>query len=302
MPHLPKPTAVVMAYTGHSDFSTHEPSTFVVVGERDGIASPSLSQRAVEHRIARPIDKVRKDNRVLVGQRRGESAVDRPRDCLCNEDSGADRQPPSAVPREDSPVFHRSARLDAGRLTIALQALEVRADLAGVLIAKLPILFQALVDDALQFLRQPGIQSSPPARARDSGCRRRSAPRCRRETVARQRPFRTTRCRTSKRAGVKVLRSHLLGRHVRDRSKRAPRTRQAVDRRHGRRGVITAASCSDLGQPEIENLRVSARGNEEICRLDVAVDDAGRVRCFERVGDLDRQRGSRSISNGRPAI
>ena len=89
---------------------------------------------------------------------------------------------------------------------------------------------------------------------------------------------------------IKVLRSHLLGRHVRDRSKRAPRTRQAVDRRHGRRGVITAARCSDLGQPEIENLRVSARGDEEICRLDVAVDDAGRVRCFERVGDLDRQR------------
>ena len=37
-----------MAYTGHSDFSTHEPSTFVVVGERDGIASPSVMKRRVE--------------------------------------------------------------------------------------------------------------------------------------------------------------------------------------------------------------------------------------------------------------
>jgi hypothetical protein len=35
---------------------------------------------------------------------------------------------------------------------------------------------------------------------------------------------------------------------------------------------------------------VSACGDEEICRLDVAVDDAGRVRGFLRVGDLDRQR------------
>ena len=46
-----------------------------------------------------------------------------------------------------------------GRLTFALQALEVGADLAGVLIAKLSILFQAVADEALQFRRQRGIQS-----------------------------------------------------------------------------------------------------------------------------------------------
>ena len=44
---LPKPSAVVMAYTGHSDHSTDEPSTFVVVGERDGIAPPSAMERRV---------------------------------------------------------------------------------------------------------------------------------------------------------------------------------------------------------------------------------------------------------------
>ncbi len=44
---LPKPSAVVMAYTGHSEFSTHEPSTFVVVGERDGIVPPSVMERRV---------------------------------------------------------------------------------------------------------------------------------------------------------------------------------------------------------------------------------------------------------------
>ena len=36
-----------MAYTGHSDHSTGEPSTFVVVGERDGIAPPSAMERRV---------------------------------------------------------------------------------------------------------------------------------------------------------------------------------------------------------------------------------------------------------------
>jgi acetyl esterase/lipase len=42
---LPKPSAVIMAYTGHSDYTRDEPPTFVVVGERDGIANPSAMER-----------------------------------------------------------------------------------------------------------------------------------------------------------------------------------------------------------------------------------------------------------------
>jgi acetyl esterase/lipase len=42
---LPKPTAVVMAYTGHSDISADEPPTFVVVGENDLIAPPAVMER-----------------------------------------------------------------------------------------------------------------------------------------------------------------------------------------------------------------------------------------------------------------
>lgn len=38
---LPKPSVVVMAYTGHSEVTASEPPTFVVVGERDGIAPPA---------------------------------------------------------------------------------------------------------------------------------------------------------------------------------------------------------------------------------------------------------------------
>lgn len=45
---LPKPSTVVMAYTGHSDYSSHEPATFVVVGEQDTIAPASAMQRRVE--------------------------------------------------------------------------------------------------------------------------------------------------------------------------------------------------------------------------------------------------------------
>lgn len=45
---LPKPSVVVIAYTAHSDYSSDEPPTFVVVGEQDGIAPPS----SMESRIA----------------------------------------------------------------------------------------------------------------------------------------------------------------------------------------------------------------------------------------------------------
>jgi acetyl esterase/lipase len=46
-PELPKPAVVVMAYTGHSDRSSSEPPTFVVVGEDDGIAPPASMERRV---------------------------------------------------------------------------------------------------------------------------------------------------------------------------------------------------------------------------------------------------------------
>jgi len=45
---LPKPSTVVMAYTGHSDYSSNEPATFVVVGEQDAIAPASAMQRRVD--------------------------------------------------------------------------------------------------------------------------------------------------------------------------------------------------------------------------------------------------------------
>ena len=46
-PALPKPSALVLLYTGHSDLAATEPSTFVAVGEADGIAPPSVMERRV---------------------------------------------------------------------------------------------------------------------------------------------------------------------------------------------------------------------------------------------------------------
>ena len=44
---LPRPGAVIMQYTGHSDYTKNDPPTYVCVGENDGIAS----WRAMEQRI-----------------------------------------------------------------------------------------------------------------------------------------------------------------------------------------------------------------------------------------------------------
>ena len=44
---LPRPSAVVLLYTGHSDFGPSEPPTFVAVGEADGIAPPAVMERRV---------------------------------------------------------------------------------------------------------------------------------------------------------------------------------------------------------------------------------------------------------------
>jgi acetyl esterase/lipase len=44
---LPKPSALVTLYTGHSDLASTEPPTFVAVGDADRIAPPSIMERRV---------------------------------------------------------------------------------------------------------------------------------------------------------------------------------------------------------------------------------------------------------------
>ena len=252
----------------------------------------SLSQRFVEHRIARGVGELGKHDRVLVGQRRGPAAVDRTGDCRGNDDSGADRQPSDATLREQGPPYRRCVPARrAADCAIALQPLEVRANLAGVLIAKLSILLQALADDARQFRGSAGIQ---PSHRHRRAIQNAVEDRPRAVTVKRRRAGRHFVQHDAEReqvgAGIHVLRPHLLGRHVRDRSQRTSRTRQVG------RAPSRSPRCRHRRQPDgpwpVRN-RESSRGrggDEQIRRLDVAVDDPSGVRCLERVGDLDRQR------------
>lgn len=45
---LPQPGAVIMQYTGHSDYTENDPPTYACVGENDGIASWRTMQRRLE--------------------------------------------------------------------------------------------------------------------------------------------------------------------------------------------------------------------------------------------------------------
>lgn len=53
---LPQPSAVIMQYTGHSEYSESDPPTFSCVGESDGIANWRIMQRRLEALSALGID------------------------------------------------------------------------------------------------------------------------------------------------------------------------------------------------------------------------------------------------------
>jgi acetyl esterase/lipase len=53
---IPRPSTVVMAYTGHTDFTNSDPPTFAVVGDGDGIASASIMERRVNSMRSAGID------------------------------------------------------------------------------------------------------------------------------------------------------------------------------------------------------------------------------------------------------
>ena len=92
-------------------------------------------------------------------------------------------------------------------------------------------------------------------------------------------------------AGVDRVRlaAGLLGRHV------GRRAEHLAVGRHRR--VVGVA----LGQAEVHEVRLAVGVEQDVRRLDVAVDDAERVRAAERVGDLgDEARGGVRLERPRP--
>jgi hypothetical protein len=60
----------------------------------------------------------------------------------------------------------------------------------------------------------------------------------------------------------------------------------------GKRCLVGACASlwADLREPKVKNFGVFALGDENICRLDIPMDDASIVGGIERVGDLNSQR------------
>ena len=72
----------------------------------------------------------------------------------------------------------------------------------------------------------------------------------------------------------------LLGRHV----------GRSAD---GDAGARQRAGLSRPGDPEVGEIGLASRADQDVLRLDVAVDRAGRVRMIECVGDRREQRRNR---------
>src|SRR5882672_4514160 len=93
------------------------------------------------------------------------------------------------------------------------------------------------------------------------------------------------------RTGVQRLAQCLLRRHVRHSSKSGARTMEVFrGLRDSPEGVTTDTGFvphGELCQAEVQNLRMTAFGDKNICRLNIAVNDAVRVGGVERVGDLN---------------
>ena len=109
-------------------------------------------------------------------------------------------------------------------------------------------------------------------------------------------------------ARVHVAPPHLLGRHVGGGAKDAPGVRVAPRRRVGS-ALEGRSRTQQLGEAEVDDLGVSRLGEHHVLRLQVAVNDAARVRLDQALGHLDREveraggldRGARDRGGERPA-
>ena len=176
---------------------------------------------------------------------------------------------------------------------IALETFEVGAQFRSALIAKVAIFLQGLVDDVFEF----GGDRGSAARAQwEQLCRMESKTKPvvspRKGSVPVGHLVKHGAKGEKIGASVQFLAAHLLRRHVGHRAHGGPGVvtssfsckREKVSLSGHRRGWPTGAQ--DLGEAKIEDLGLAALGDEDVRRLDVAVDDALGVSGIERVSDL----------------
>src|ERR1700733_1333552 len=249
-----------------------------------------LAKRPVKHGVARRVREVGENNLILVRQSWRAVKIE----VTCDQErqhshrSRDDRLPAFCQVGLGSEIrrYYRPARI-----RVPLQALQVSANLRAALVAQLTVFLQTLGDNVPQVrwkirfetawiggsLMQDGVENRS-VRISMEG----SAPgshliehHSEGEEVG---------------TGIERLAAHLLWRHIHDRAQGGPRIGEMLHRLGVELFRARLRLREDFRQTEVENLRVSASCNEDICRLDVAMDDAFGVGRIQRIGDLDAER------------
>ena len=185
----------------------------------------------------------------------------------------------------------------ASGLALALQPLQVDQQIPGGLVAHLAVLLERLVDDPLQRLGHVRIQAHGRRSAPGAGGCRRAPPTCRpgRAAVPVAISYSTTPSENRSVRASSAFPSACSG----DMYATVPTAVPALvsgsgavsRRRQGRRRLGRGPSVRhQLGQPEVEDLGVARRREEEVGRLDVPMNDPFGVRRLQTVGHLQRHR------------
>ncbi len=197
---------------------------------------------------------------------------------------------------------HRHPR----RTGIATQTLEVGADVGRRLVAKVPVLFERLGDNPVDVRRHGRVEA-----ARGRWVAVEDAVEDHRRRVAGE--ALPARCHfvqddtERKEIGARIqgFAAGLFGRHVGHGADRG-----AHDGRvEARAGIVGGASRPDLrgelGQPEVQDLHLTAFRDEDVCRLDVPVENPFGMRRIQGIGHLDtdiQQVGQRQPIVAQPLV
>jgi len=171
------------------------------------------------------------------------------------------------------------------------QALEISFQFGSRLIASITIFFECFAYDPLQLWWNSGIK--PNWR---NGCSVQNGLEYHATGVTEKRKLCGNRFvqygseREQVGASIEFLPFDLFRGHVGDGAKRRTGAGQVLLRLYGGCAHANALRFQrDFRQPEIENLRLTSIRNEDVRWLDVSMDDALRMCCIERVGNLDAE-------------
>ena len=183
---------------------------------------------------------------------------------------------------------------------IALHALQIGSHIGRALIADVAILFERLGNQPIEIGGHIRIQLQRSRRSATEDLVRHHTGR---RSPERQHAGRHLVEHDAEReqiaSRVDPCAAHLLGRHVHHRPQRRSRAGEMRIPGDRRDGGCAGDDRIELGETEVEQLGVSARGDEDVARLDIAMNDAGTVRGVERIGDLECQR--QQLVQGHPA-